>query len=175
MGDEEATHEHQKSLAALLIFLIVAAFQCAYLWLDHLKKSGSDNEKDIQLRGEIKYLSKQASLLSQPSTFAQAAKLRRLAAAKERELAKYQNLNHKDTALYTKVLLASKYLTYGLMIIWFWRVPVAGISQQLVQPFGRFLSWKSGGVQSNDVMIGVISWLIVSARVCRFVRRAYSR
>ncbi|XP_061348980.1 protein GET1-like [Gastrolobium bilobum] len=174
--EDEANQEHQKSLAAPLIFLIVAAFQCAYLWLDHLKKSGSDNEKEIQLRGEIKHLLKEASLLSQPSTFAQAAKLRRLAAAKEREIAKYQNLNHKDsTALYTKMLLASKYLTYGFLIIWFWRVPVAGISQQLVQPFGRFLSWKSGGVHSNDVMIGVISWLIVSARVCRFVRRAYSR
>ncbi|BBN67636.1 methyltransferase 1 [Prunus dulcis] len=40
-----------------------------------------------RLRGEIKDLLKEASSLSQPSTFAQAAKLRRMAAVKEKELA----------------------------------------------------------------------------------------
>ncbi|TKY70243.1 Tail-anchored protein insertion receptor WRB [Spatholobus suberectus] len=174
MGDE-ASQERERSLAAPLIFLIVAAFQFAYYCLDHVKKSGSDNEKEIQLRAEIKQLLKEASSMSQPSTFAQAAKLKRLAAAKERELSQYQNSCHKDTALYSKVLLILKYLTYGVLLIWFWRVPVASISQQLVQPFGCLLSWKTGGVQNNSVMIGIISWLVVSARVCRFVRRAYSK
>lgn len=36
--EDEATHERQRSLAAPLIFLIVAAFQFAYYRLDHLKK-----------------------------------------------------------------------------------------------------------------------------------------
>ncbi|KAG5060903.1 hypothetical protein JHK87_001932 [Glycine soja] len=174
MGDE-ASRERERSLAAPLIFLIVAAFQFAYYCLDHVKKSGSDSEKEIQLRAEIKQLLKEANSMSQPSTFAQAAKLKRLAVAKERELSKYQNSCHKDDASYAKVLLILKYLTYGVLLIWFWRVPVASISLQLVQPFGSLLSWKTRGVQNNSVTIGIISWLIVSARVCRFVRRAYSK
>ncbi|KAK7406930.1 hypothetical protein VNO78_08566 [Psophocarpus tetragonolobus] len=173
--EDEASQERQGSLAAPLIFLIVAAFQFAYYRLDHVKKSGSDRQKEIQLRAEIKQLLKESGSMSQPSTFAQAAKLKRLAVSKERELSKYQNSSHKDNALYTKVLLILKYITYGVLIIWFWRVPVASISQQLVQPFGSLLSWKTRGAENNYVTIGIISWLIVSARVCRFVRRAYSK
>ncbi|XP_061351440.1 protein GET1-like [Gastrolobium bilobum] len=170
MGDG-ASEEHQRSLAAPLIFFIVLAFQFASHWIDHFKKSGSVNEKGIQLRGEIKQLLKEASSLSQPSTFAQAAKLRRLAAAKERELAKCQNLHDKDTALYSQVLLALKVLTYLILLIWFWSVPVASISQQLVQPFGRLLSWRTAGVQNNNILVGIIPWLIISTRVSRFICR----
>ncbi|KAG4973521.1 hypothetical protein JHK87_030342 [Glycine soja] len=175
--EDEISQERERSLAAPLIFLIVAVFKFAYYCLDHAKKkSGSDSEKEIQLRAEIKQLLKEASSMSQPSTFAQAAKLKRLAVAKERELSKYQNSSHKDdNASYTKVLLILKYLTYGVLLIWFWRVPVASISLQLVQPFGCLLSWKTRGVQNNSIAIGIISWLVVSARVCRFVRRAYSK
>ncbi|KAE9606930.1 putative WRB/Get1 family protein [Lupinus albus] len=172
---EEATQEHQWSIAAPLIFLIIAIFQFAYYWLDHLKKDGFDHAKEIQMHGEIKQLLKEASSLSQPSTFAQAAKLRRLAASKEKELAKYRNLHNKDYVLYSKLLLISKYVTYIVLVLWFWRAPVACIPRQLVQPFERLLSWRTTGAQNNDVMIGIISWLIVSARVCRFVRRAYSK
>ncbi|CAK8540114.1 unnamed protein product [Lathyrus sativus] len=175
MGDE-AIQEHQRSLAAPFIFLIVATFQLAYYFLDNLNKNGSDSsKKENMLREEIKQLLKEASLLSQPSTFAQAAKLKRLATAKEKELAKLQNLNRKDLVLYLKIVLIGKYLTYGVLLIWFWRIPVAIISQQLVQPFAKLLSWKSGAVQENDTMVGIIAWLIVSARVCRYVRRACSK
>ncbi|KAK7309409.1 hypothetical protein RJT34_06113 [Clitoria ternatea] len=132
----EAMEEHEKSLAAPFIFLIVAAFQFAYYRLDHYKKTGFDKEKENQLRAEIKRLLKEASLMSQPSTFAQAAKLKRLAAAKEKELSKYQNVHNKDNVQYSKALLVLKYITYGVLLIWFWRVPVASISPQLVQPFG---------------------------------------
>ncbi|XP_057443666.1 protein GET1-like [Lotus japonicus] len=175
MGDEAITQERERPLAAPFIFMIVAAFQFAYYCLDHLNKNGSGNEKGIQLRKEIKQILKQASLMSQPSTFAQAAKLKRLAAARERELAKYQNSYHRDHVLYSRVLLFSKYLIYGVLLIWYWRVPVASVSQQLVQPFGRLLSWKSGGVHDNEVVVGIISWLIVSGRVCRFVRQTYRK
>ncbi|KAK7250763.1 hypothetical protein RIF29_33421 [Crotalaria pallida] len=176
MGDEGSEEHQGGSLAAPLIFLIVLAFQFASHWIDHLIKGGSDNEKETQLRAEIKQLLKEASSLSQPSTFAQAAKLRRMAAAKERELAKCQNVHVKDTALYSKVLLISKVLTYLILLIWFWRVPVASVSQQLVQPFGRLLSWRTGGVQNNNIMVGIIPWLIVSSRVSRFVcKLTYSK
>lgn len=166
MGDE-ASEEHQRSLAAPFIFFVVLAFQFASHWIDHFEKGGSKTK----LRGEIKELLKEASSLSQPSTFAQAAKLRRLAAAKEKELAKCQNLHDKDTDLYSKALFFSKGLTYLILLIWFWRYPVASISQQLVQPFGRLLSWSSGGVQNNYIMVGIIPWLIVSTRVSRYICR----
>ncbi|KAK7262763.1 hypothetical protein RJT34_30343 [Clitoria ternatea] len=172
----EASEEHQRSLAAPFIFFAVLALQFASHWIDQFKKRGSENEEEIQLRGEIKQLLKEASSLSQPSTFAQAAKLKRLAAAKERELAKCQNLHDKDTAVYSKVLFFSKVLTYLIPLIWFWSVPVASISQQLLQPFGTLLSWRTGGVQNDNIMVGIIPWLIVSTRVSRFIcKLTYSK
>ncbi|PON32034.1 hypothetical protein PanWU01x14_364820 [Parasponia andersonii] len=55
--------------------------------------------------------------------------------------------------LYLKVLFISKVLTYLVLICWFWRVPVAAISEQLVQPFGKMLSWKGGGILNDNVMV----------------------
>ncbi|GAU38352.1 hypothetical protein TSUD_209310 [Trifolium subterraneum] len=153
MEGDISIEEQQRSLAAPLIFLIVLAFQFASHWIDHLKKGGSEKAKEIQLRAEIKQLLKEASSLSQPSTFAQGAKLKRQAAAKEKELAKCQDLHDKDTTLYSNVLLFSKVLIYLTLLLWFWSSPVASISQQLVQPFGRLLSWRTGGVQNNNIMI----------------------
>ncbi|XP_054808310.1 protein GET1 isoform X2 [Prosopis cineraria] len=169
MGDEGSL-EHQRSVAAPLIFLIVVGFQLASRWLDQLKK-GSKNGKEARLRREIKELYKEASSLSQPSTFAQAAKLKRVAAAKEKELANYQDMQNKENDSYSRILLISKVLIYLVLLIWFWRVPVATISQQLVQPFGKLLSWRGGGVQNNKITVGIIPWLIVSTRVSKFICR----
>ncbi|XVF62293.1 hypothetical protein PTKIN_Ptkin08bG0205800 [Pterospermum kingtungense] len=114
MGEEEIL-EQRRSLAAPLIFFTVIVFQYATKRLQDLKKGASETDKEIQLREEIKQLLKQAVSFSQPSTFAQAAKLRRLAAAKEKELANYH------------------YSPGGNLLVW--RLPVASVSQQLVQPF----------------------------------------
>ncbi|KAL2334230.1 hypothetical protein Fmac_015443 [Flemingia macrophylla] len=168
---EEGSEEHQGSLAAPLIFFTVLAFQFASHWVEQFKKSASDNDKETKLRAEIKALLKEANSLSQPLTFAQGAKLKRLAAAKEKELAKCQNLHDKDTASYSKVLFISKVLVYLILVIWFWSVPVASISQQLVQPFGRLLSWRTGGVQNDNIMVGIIPWLVVTTKVSRFICR----
>lgn len=175
MGDK-TSEENQRSLAAPFIFFVVLAFHFASQRINQSKKSGSDKEKEAELHREIKELLKEASSLAQPSTFAQGAKLKRKAAAKEKELAKFQNLHVKDTALYSKFLLISKVLTYLIFLMWFWSVPVASISQQLVQPFGRLLSWRTGGIENNNIMVGIIPWLIVSTRVSRFVcRLAYGK
>lgn len=177
MGEEEESLGHRVSLAAPLIFTIVITFQFLSRWLERLKKRGSTNATVIQLRGEIKQLLKEASSLSQPSTFAQAAKLRRLAVAKEKELANYQESHSKEMKmsydLYLKVLFLSKVLTYFVLVCWYWRVPVATISQQLVQPFGKLLSWRAGGTLNNNVMVGIIPWLILSTRVSKFVCRHF--
>ncbi|GKV30200.1 hypothetical protein SLEP1_g39043 [Rubroshorea leprosula] len=160
---------------APLIFFTVIAFQFATRWLHDLKKKGSRTDKDIPLRGEIKQLLKEASSLSQPSTFAQAAKLRRTAAAKEKELANYQEQRSQEMKLsydlYLKVMLIMKTATYFMLIIWFWGSPVASVPQNLVQPFGRLLSWKAGGHLNDKIMVGIIPWLILSARVSRYICR----
>ncbi|XP_050241540.1 protein GET1 isoform X2 [Quercus robur] len=160
MGEEVESVGHRVSAAAPLTFTIVITFQLLSGWLERLKKKrGSTNATVIQFRGEIKQLLKEASSLSQPSTFAQAAKLRRLAAAKEKELANYQESHSKEMKmsydLYLKVLFLFKVLTYFVLICWFWRVPVATISQRLVQPFGKLLSWRTGGTLNNHVMFPV--------------------
>ncbi|KAJ6305203.1 hypothetical protein OIU78_020693 [Salix suchowensis] len=176
MGGEEILigEQPRRSLAAPLIFFIVVAFQFVSQYLHKLNKKGSKSATEIQLRAEIKQLLKEASTLSQPSTFAQAAKLRRLAAAKEKELVNYKEV-HKEMKLssdsYPKVLFISKVFTYFVLICWFWKTPVAEIPQQLVQPFGRFLSWRAGGLLNNNVMVGIIPWLILSTRVSKFACR----
>ncbi|KAL5752326.1 hypothetical protein ACOSP7_022511 [Xanthoceras sorbifolium] len=165
--------EQPSSIAAPFIFFIVLTFQLASNFLDQSKRRGCASDKEIQLKGEIKQLLKEASTMSQPSTFAQAAKLRRLAAAKEKALANYQESQNKEIKLSyvvsQKVLLLAKVFTYFVLIIWFWRAPVAAISQQLVQPFGKFLSWSARSPLNNNVMVGIIPWLILSTRVSRFV------
>ncbi|KAL5557400.1 hypothetical protein UlMin_039636 [Ulmus minor] len=173
----ETLGERRGSLAAPLIFTIVVVFQYLSLWLQHLKKKGLKSSTEIQLRGEIQQLLKEASTLSQPSTFAQAAKLRRLAAAKEKELADYQESHKKEikasSDLYLKALFISKVLTYLVLVCWFWRVPVATIEQQLVQPFGKVLSWRGGGILNGNVMVGIIPWLLLSTRVSKVVCRLF--
>ncbi|KAM5546977.1 protein GET1 [Rosa sericea] len=173
----ETLSEHRISAAAPVVFLIVVAFQFVSRWLEQLKKRGPKTAEETRLRREIKELLKEASSLSQPSTFAQAAKLRRMATAKEKELANYQELHGKEIKgsydLYLKVLFISKVLTYLVLVCWFWRVPVASISQQLVQPFGKVISWRAGGVLNGNVMVGIIPWLILSTRVSKFVCRLF--
>ncbi|KAF5753102.1 hypothetical protein HS088_TW01G01021 [Tripterygium wilfordii] len=167
--------EHRNSLAAPSIFCIVIVFHSLSRCLELLKKRRSRNDWEMQLTGEIKQLLKEASSLSGPSTFAQAAKLRRSAAAKEKELARYRELRSKEMKLsydlYLKVLSTLKVVTYLVLICWFWREPVAAVSQQLVQPFGKVLSWWGGGILNGNVMVGIVPWLILSTRVSKFVCR----
>nr|XP_011461638.1 PREDICTED: uncharacterized protein LOC101299802 isoform X1 [Fragaria vesca subsp. vesca] len=156
----ETLSEHRISAAAPAVFIIVVAFQFLSKWLEQSKKRGPVTAEETRLRREIKQLSKEASSLSQPATFAQAAKLRRMATAKEKELAKHQELQGKELKgsynLYLNVLFISKVLTYLVLVCWFWRVPVASISQQLVQPFGKVISWRAGGVLNGNVMVNKI-------------------
>ncbi|XP_038904813.1 uncharacterized protein LOC120091071 [Benincasa hispida] len=173
--EAERIIENQSSIAAPFIFLIVIGFQFLAKWLEHLKKGGSNSQMEMELRKSIKQLLREASTLSQPSTFAQAAKLRRLAAAKEKELANYQESRNKQMktsyGLYGRVLLISKVFIYIILVCWFWRVSVATVPRHLVQPFGKFLSWRTGGTVNDCVKVGILPWLILSTRVSKFVCR----
>ncbi|KAJ4912396.1 hypothetical protein Rs2_07017 [Raphanus sativus] len=163
-------------LAAPLTFFMVVVFQLLSKKLDQLKKRGSKkNTREAELRSEIKHLLREATALSQPATFAQAAKLRRSAATKEKELAQYAEQHNNEIKLsydqHGNVLLASKVLVYLILIFCFWRTPIAIIAKQLVQPFGNLLSWGTGGHLTGHVMVGIIPWLILSTRVSKYVCR----
>ncbi|KAI8536806.1 hypothetical protein RHMOL_Rhmol10G0285600 [Rhododendron molle] len=173
--EETKIEEHGRSLAAPVVFMIFFTFQLLSRFLEHEKKKGSKSGVENQLRREIKQMYKEASSLSQPSTFAQAAKLRRMAASKEKDLAKIQELHSKEMKLsydsYSKGLSILKVFTFFSLVCWFWRLPVAAISKQLVEPFGKALSWRGGSPENDNVMVGIIPWLILSTRVSRFICR----
>ncbi|KAG2610132.1 hypothetical protein PVAP13_4KG098400 [Panicum virgatum] len=145
------------SLAAIFVFLLVSAVQMLECVLDLARRRGSISDDQLKLRMEITQLLKEASALSTPSTFAQAAKLKRLAAAKEKELAKIQDLNVKGKQSlheqYDKVLLISKVLIYGVFILWFWSTPVTTVPKHLLQPFGRLFSWRGVDAATGRVVV----------------------
>ncbi|MCL7047264.1 hypothetical protein MKW94_005442 [Papaver nudicaule] len=168
------TLEIQNSLAAPLILILTLFLQILPVFLSHLKeKRGSWNAKEIELKQQIKELLKEAAPLSNPSTFAQAALLRRKAAAKEKELQQCQELhkqkNQSSFDMCLKAISVLKVIAYPLLILWFWRNPVAVVPQQLVQPLGRILSWRTLDPVSSHIMVGIIPWLVISSRVSKFI------
>ncbi|KVI03000.1 hypothetical protein Ccrd_018703 [Cynara cardunculus var. scolymus] len=167
---EETLVEHTKSLAAPIIFIVVLVFQLFDKSLAHMKKKASMSEKDAQLRAEIKQLLKEAAALSEPSTFAQSAKLKRMAAAKERELAKTGSLlsmvnSHLPQLLYylATVLARSRVSQQGDKNI------IRLVRENSDDFKGRFLSWRTGNSFSDSIMVGVIPWLILSTRVGKYL------
>ncbi|XP_058102641.1 protein GET1 isoform X1 [Magnolia sinica] len=170
---ENNASSNSPSLAAPLILLFVFALELISMFLERHNKRGLKSAEEVKLQQEIKELLKEASSLSTPSTFAQAAKLRRAAAAKEKELLKIQESHNKgkkgSNDLYLQALGSLKVVTYLGLTWWFWGVPLAAIPQQLLQPFGKALSWRAGESIPGYVMIGVIPWLVLTARVSKFL------
>ncbi|PWZ13908.1 hypothetical protein Zm00014a_018648 [Zea mays] len=144
------------SMAAIFVFLIVSALQLLDRYLDLARKSGGLSDEQIKVRLEIKQLLKEADQLSTPSTFAQAAKLKRLAAAKEKELAKMQehDLKGKQSLYdkYTKFLLVTKVIIYAVLVLCFWSTPVTAVPQHLLQPFGKMFSWRGVDTATGNVV-----------------------
>lgn len=161
-------------LAAPMILIVIALVECIPKYFELQIKNGvavTDEEK--KLRSEIKQLLKEASTLSQPSTFAQAAKLKRMAAAKEKELAKYQEqqmLERKSSYdPYMKYVTPVKALTYLVLGMWFWKSPVAVIPKELLQPVGGILSFRSGASSKDKVMVGIVAWILLCRRVSNII------
>ncbi|XP_043687313.1 protein GET1 [Telopea speciosissima] len=168
----DETLKDRSSLAAPLVFLVVFVLHLIPKCLDLLKKKGSMSAEEIKLRAEIKQLLKEASALSQPSTFAQAAKLKRTATAKEKELQKSQEMQNKKIFShdkYLKAVMALKGITYLALIFWFWGIPLATFSPQLLQPLGKQLSWSAGGPVNGNAVVGIIPWIVLSARVSNLI------
>ncbi|KAL5713767.1 hypothetical protein ACHQM5_015815 [Ranunculus cassubicifolius] len=162
------------SIAAPLIFLVSIILQFGSIFIKKLNKRKSWNTEQMRLRKEIKELLKEAGSLSNPSTFAQAAKLRRTAAAKEKELLKSQETHSESKPWYAthpQAMMLLEVVTYLVLVLWFRGDGVAVISQHLLHPFGKMLSWKSGDVGKDHIMVGIIPWLILCNRVSKSVCR----
>ncbi|KAJ1290705.1 hypothetical protein BS78_02G265800 [Paspalum vaginatum] len=160
-------------LAAIFVLLLVSALQLLDSYLDLARKTGSHSDEQIKLRLEIKQLLKEADQLSTPSTFAQAAKLKRLAAAKEKELAKIQEQDIKEKQSlydkYRKFLLLTKVLIYAMLILCFWRNPVTTVPRHLLQPFGKMFSWRGIDAATGHVVVGILPWLFLTSRASKFL------
>ncbi|XP_019182552.1 PREDICTED: uncharacterized protein LOC109177605 [Ipomoea nil] len=169
---EESLEKFDISMAAPMVFILVSIVQFINRYVEVNKKRATMSAEDVRLKAEIKRLLREAAGLSQPSTFAQAAKLRRIAAAKEKELAKSIETHSKEISMsfvmYTKGLFVLKACTYLMLVLCFWRVPLGFISEELVKPFGYVLSWLSGGDAPNYTTIGIIPWIFVSSKTSRF-------
>ncbi|CAL9168069.1 unnamed protein product [Musa hybrid cultivar] len=166
-------------LSPLFIFFLVVVLQTLDGLLDFVKRKGMHSAEEVQLRKEIKQLLKEASSLSTPSTFAQSAKLRRLAAAKEKELLRKQEEHRKEKSwfyeLCGRVLLVIKVLLYATLVLQFWGVPVAAVPHHLLQPFGKILSWRAGNSATGQIMVGMVPWLILTSRVSKFLWQKLSK
>ncbi|RWR92946.1 tail-anchored protein insertion receptor WRB isoform X2 [Cinnamomum micranthum f. kanehirae] len=172
----EETLGSRSSFAAFFSFFVVFVLQLLSRLLKILKKRGSVNTEQFRLRQEIKQLLKEASSFSSPSTFAQAAKLRRIAAAKEKELSKMQECQNNEQKgpydLHLNGVLVLKVLTYLGLTWWFWGSPIAAVSEQLLQPFiGKMLSWKAGESRAGYAMVGIVPWLILTTNVSKLICR----
>ncbi|EER88010.1 hypothetical protein BDA96_10G089000 [Sorghum bicolor] len=161
------------SPSAIFVFLLVSALHMLECILDLVKRRGSISDEQLKLRVQITELLKEASALSTPSTFAQAAKLKRLAAAKEKELAKMQELNIKGKQSlyeqYGKALLATKVLIYVVFILWFWSTPVTTVPKHLLQPFGWMFSWRGVDASTGRVVVGILPWLFLTSHVSKLL------
>lgn len=176
MDDPKSMNSGLEVAAAPLILIVILSMHTLSGHIQHylgkLQKRRM-NPEEVQVVQEIKHLLKEAKLLSTPSTFAQAAKLRRAAAAKEKELLQIrQKLSVKKGLSSMLHLMAPKILKaciYLGFVWWFWGVPMAVVSTQFLQPFGNALSLRVGGSKDGLVTVGIIPWLLLTTRVSAFV------
>ncbi|XP_008781300.2 uncharacterized protein LOC103701105 [Phoenix dactylifera] len=166
-------------LSPLSILLLVVLLHILDGFVEFLRKRGLRSHEEVQLRQEIKQLLKEAGKLSTPTTFAQAAKLRRMAATKEKELSKKHEEHSKEKRwsydTFARALLILKVILFVGLSWHFWGVPVAAVPQHLLQPFGRFLSWRSGDAATGQVMVGILPWLVLTNRVSKFLCQKLSK
>ncbi|KAJ3690876.1 hypothetical protein LUZ61_020040 [Rhynchospora tenuis] len=161
------------ALRPFITLFVVTAFQVVSRYLEILMKKESVSEEQVKLKEEIKQLLKEASSLSTPSTFAQAAMLKRKAAAKEKELNKIQEEKEKAKKSfhdqYSESLKIAKVLVYCILLWSFWSTPIASVPQHLLQPFAKLITWRRPDATTGGVAVGIIPWLVLTSRVSKFL------
>ncbi|XP_024534619.1 tail-anchored protein insertion receptor WRB-like [Selaginella moellendorffii] len=158
------------SAAPVAVFLAVLILQLAMQFLHQASKS---SQQEARVVSEIRSLLREANALAGPSTFAQSAKLRRAANAKEKELSQIRIEAKGKNASTKLVLFVVKACFYCAFVWWFWQTPVASVPAHLVQPFGKVLSFPSKVSEAQSlVQIGILPWLVLSTRVSLSIANA---
>ncbi|CAA0809935.1 Unknown protein [Striga hermonthica] len=126
---EEISEERGKSMAAPAIFVLVFFIKHSRIRLlvsghQHLRKLQNLEEWQLRRRRSLRNIKKCVK--------------------------KDMNMSFST---YEKLLLISKVVTYVLLVLWFWKMPVTTISDQLVQPFGKLISWRAGRSLEDDLAV----------------------
>ncbi|KAH7388520.1 hypothetical protein KP509_16G079600 [Ceratopteris richardii] len=129
-----------------------------------------------QLASEIKELRREADSLTTPTTFARAAKLKRVAAAKERELLQLRQTDgKKQNQLFFYFVSAPNLLqvsVYLILAYWYWGDILSSLPVRTVYPLGNTIFRNNfNNEDSATVKVGIIPWLVLCSRVSVFLAR----
>eukprot|EP00250_Pteridium_aquilinum_P003829 c14106_g1_i1 orf=103-645(+) len=152
---------------ALLLLAHLASRMLALFLRTRRKPSLAEQE----LASHIKDLLRQANSLSTPSTFAKAAKLKRTAVAKERELIQLRHINGKEQrwslSWHAVIPKALQTLMYLSLAYWYWGYPLSTVPSQSLHPFDNTITWRTFSCQDRNLTkIGILPWLVICSRVC---------
>lgn len=158
--------------------LLLLAHLASRLVALFLRKKKNLNPAEQQLASEIKDLLRQANSLTTPSTFAKAAKLKRTAVAKERELTQLRQSLGKEQPWFLSWHMvlpkAMKVIMYLVLAYWFWGSPISTVASRSIHPFDKTLAWKTHDDDYQDgnlSKIGILPWMIICMRVCAFLTK----
>ena len=126
-----------------------------------------ENEKELQLRKDLKQLEEEIKTINMVDQFAQYAKLERKINKAKDELAKYKKSKSEvflKLKLGTNIIFHIVQLICMLFIIWNYRSePLISLPSGWVWPVGRILAFPTG----ISGAIGVTAWLLVCRSVVR--------
>ncbi|KAG6542550.1 hypothetical protein Mapa_016021 [Marchantia paleacea] len=158
--------------AAAAIFVILLLLHLFLEYYSRITPTGQLRPQERELVKEIRELHRAADALATPATFAKSAKLKRSAAAKEKELALLrQNLALQKgwwLSLYSTAPNALKVVVYIILAQWFWHTSVATIPVSFLQPYELLVSANKQSL-GGEVAVGILPWLVLTSRVSKFV------
>jgi len=155
--------------APLLLFSGLLLLQITLRFRGSPKKRMSTQK--AELVRQIKELKREAEALNTPATFAKSAKLRRAAAAKEKELAALKQPSGVEAYGWLATKLSLSLVIKVAVILglggWFRQMHVASVPASLLRPFGGMLAVR--GSDSDMVNVSVMPWMVLSTTVASYL------
>ncbi|BBN04188.1 tail-anchored protein insertion receptor [Marchantia polymorpha subsp. ruderalis] len=162
--------------AAAAIFVILLLLHLFLEYYSRITPTGQLRPQERELVKEIRELHRAADALATPATFSKSAKLKRSAAAKEKELALLrQNLALQKgwwLSLYSTAPNALEVVVYMILAQWFWHTSVATIPASFLQPVSFLQPYELSSNKESlggEVAVGILPWLALTSRVSKFV------
>eukprot|EP00271_Cylindrocystis_brebissonii_P006756 TRINITY_DN19550_c0_g1_i1.p1 TRINITY_DN19550_c0_g1~~TRINITY_DN19550_c0_g1_i1.p1 ORF type:complete len:194 (-),score=38.27 TRINITY_DN19550_c0_g1_i1:673-1254(-) len=156
---------------AVLVLLSVIVVELSSLAFGRLLSRDAWGLQERKLLKELKELRRKAEDLITPDTFAQAAKMQRAAAAKEKEVQKLREERARGQigAIFFRFVgpLLLQSLAYSFLVWHLWRQPMVLLPPGLLSPLGRVLSFPFGTTWQGGGAVAILPWLAVCTRVCK--------